>query len=223
MKLGLILECSPGGADEQVFRCLIERFWAGRHRVVSVAALRGKGNLFVKCGQFAVRMLADGCDLVLIIWDLHPGWVPEDALPRKGKVIRDCVLEANHLRALASAAGAPQNRLLFLCIDDELESILLADETAIRAVIAESLAPRRPKPLGKSLADRSKDTLELRFDEQGIPFFDHLHDLRIVRAAKKDRLFGTPPLQRLALPDKLGPAVSDVDCNAMAAQRPRKP
>ena len=216
MKLGLIVECACGGPDELVFRCLIERFWGSTHVVHRVAAMVHKGKLIAEAGAVAATMMAQGCDLVLVVWDLHPGWAPPESLPRKGKVKRDCVVEANHVRRQIDAAGVPREQLLLLCIDDELESVLLADEAAIKAIIAQELKPRRAKPLGKSVADRSKDTLDLRFEEQGLVFFDREHDVRILREAKAAKLLATEPLQRLSRPDKLGAPVSDRDCAATA-------
>jgi hypothetical protein len=70
MKVGLILECQVDGPDEKVLRNLLNRFSPGIE--ISTLPQGNKANLLQQCGIAAKRLLDDGCDRVVIIWDLYP-------------------------------------------------------------------------------------------------------------------------------------------------------
>ncbi len=82
MTVGLILECQVDGPDEKVLCCLLAKFAA--HVQVQTNCQRDKANLVREWGDAAKQLIEDGCDHVVIVWDLHPAeW--GDALKAKGK------------------------------------------------------------------------------------------------------------------------------------------
>ena len=72
MKIGLILECGPMGADKQVCEHLIGRL--DSEIEFESITLDNKPNLIAKCGGAASELLAGGCDHVAVVWDSYPAW-----------------------------------------------------------------------------------------------------------------------------------------------------
>src|SRR5687767_168166 len=70
VKVGLILECSNNGPDQQVCTYLIN--WLEPTIEVVNRPLQNKKNLLAKCGDVAALLLKDGCKRVIIVWDLFP-------------------------------------------------------------------------------------------------------------------------------------------------------
>lgn len=104
-KLGLILGCDAGGPDELVFKCLVRRL-APETKVV-VRTLGNKRAVFERGMDVAKSLVeTDGCDLVLIVWDLKPLF--EDA--------GNCVDETNEMKS--NLSGLPNEtciRIKLLC------------------------------------------------------------------------------------------------------------
>ncbi|MBI4984432.1 MAG: DUF4276 family protein [Rhodocyclales bacterium] len=120
MKIGLIFECGPQGADKQVCEYLARKLLPDVELVSKT--LDTKPNLLNEAGRVAAGLLADDCDRVLVVWDLRPAW------PVKGdKPCRRREREMLH-RALGDAGVAVDAAVFFVCIEQELESWLLADE-----------------------------------------------------------------------------------------------
>ena len=72
MTIGLILECGPQGADKLVCEYLASKL---RPNVPVVSrTMDDKPNLLSNAAKAAALLLADGCERVLIIWDLRPAW-----------------------------------------------------------------------------------------------------------------------------------------------------
>ena len=70
MTIGLILECGPQGADKLVCEYFVSKLRPGV-AVVS-RTMDTKPDLLSKAAVVADRLLADGCERELIIWDLRP-------------------------------------------------------------------------------------------------------------------------------------------------------
>ena len=121
MKLGLILECQNKGADQNVCEHLARMLVADIEIVTR--AMDNKPNLIKDCGVVAAQLLKDGCDKVLIIWDLHPA---THGSSNKPCVVEDC---DQILKKLAEANVAGNVHLV--CIEKMLEAWLLADGRAL--------------------------------------------------------------------------------------------
>ena len=80
VRLGMIFECSPQGADELVCSYLARVLCP---QVTIVARPQsGKHTLQIKCGEVAQLLLgADHCDHVFIVWDLYPAWKEDRVKP----------------------------------------------------------------------------------------------------------------------------------------------
>ena len=72
MKVGLILECGGGGPDQQVCVYLIRR--VAPQVELTCVTLSNKPRLIAECGAVAATLLRDGCERVVIVWDLFPAW-----------------------------------------------------------------------------------------------------------------------------------------------------
>ncbi len=134
----MIFECGPQGADKKV----CEHF-AGQIqptiKIISIT-LDNKPNLIANCGKAAAQLTKQGCDRVLIIWDLYPAWREKGQKPCR-KQDRLAILQS-----LASAGVASQNVYL-ICIDPELEEWFLYDLQALSAVLS---TPSHPVDIRKS-------------------------------------------------------------------------
>lgn len=86
MKVGMIFECGPDGADLQVCRHLA-RLLQPDIEIVHVT-LDNKPRLVAECGSAVVRLLNEGCERIGIVWDLlHPG-ARTDRNPVAGKIVK---------------------------------------------------------------------------------------------------------------------------------------
>lgn len=142
MTLGLIFECGPQGADKQVCEYLVQYIKPGIK--VSSKTLDNKANLLRDAGKVAAQLLRGGCTCVLIIWDLRPAWPDKKESPCRHS-------ERQTLLARLGEAGLPANAPVYLvCIEQELESWLLANEHAISARLSTPahpyVAPRVKNP-----------------------------------------------------------------------------
>ena len=123
-RIGLIFECGPQGADKQVCEYLARRVRPDADFVPRT--LDNKPKLLDGAARVARELLGDGCERVLVIWDLRPAW-PD----KRHKPCRHAE-RATLLQALASEnlSNAP---VFLVCVEQELESWLLADEHRLSA------------------------------------------------------------------------------------------
>ena len=71
MKIGMIFECGPQEADKKVCE-RVARQIKPDIQITSVT-LDNKPNLITNCGKVAAQLIKQGCDRILIVWDLYPG------------------------------------------------------------------------------------------------------------------------------------------------------
>lgn len=180
MRLGLIFECGPQGADKQVCEYLIQHIKPGTK--VSSRTLDNKENLLRDAGKVAKQLLQDGCSCVLIVWDLRPAW-PD----MKQKPCRHAERQVL-LSILAEAGMLPHAPVHLICIEQELESWLLANENAIAALLSTDAHPypvsRIKKPDRES---KPKTTLIRHFKHaRGWRYDDKVDAIRVLKAADVD-------------------------------------
>jgi hypothetical protein len=178
--LGLVLECGPQGADKQVCEYLIERIRPGMR--VRSETLDNKANLLRDSGKVAARLLKDGCACVLIVWDLRPAWPDRTDKPCRHTERREL------LRRMAEA-GVPEDAPVYLvCVEQELESWLLANERALSAILSTPAHPfpvprvrhpdRRPQP--------KAEVIGLFRQARGWRYNDNVHAIRVLKAVQLD-------------------------------------
>lgn len=131
--IGFIFECGPQGADKQVCEYLAAHI-CPQNKFTS-KTLDNKPNLLRDAGKVAAQMLKDKCVAVLIVWDLRPAWPGDTPKPCRKK-------ERTQLLQVLDDAGVAQKAPVYLvCIEQELESWLLASDHAISAVLSTDTRP----------------------------------------------------------------------------------
>ena len=132
MKVGMIFECGPGGADKTVCMQLAKRI--NPEIQIVPRTLDDKPNLIEDCGSTAVQLLELGCDRVVIIWDLRPAWPDKKSKP--------CLVQERQavLDSLSDAKVSDQ-AVCLVCVKQELEAWLLADERALQSVLSTPAHP----------------------------------------------------------------------------------
>ena len=167
MKMGFIFECGPQGADKQACEYLASQLRPGVQLISRT--LDNKPNLLAEAGKVAASLLADGCNCVLIVWDLRPAW-PDT----KNKPCRHDERQAL-LQALAQAEIAATQPVYLVCIEQELESWVLADEKCISDFLSTAAHPYAVKKVSKpdrvknpksAMIGHFKTARRLRYDDK---------------------------------------------------------
>lgn len=184
--IGMVFECGPQGADKRVCEYLVQQIRPGI--AIRSRTLDNKDNLLRDAGKVAAQLLKDGCSCVLVVWDLRPAW-PD----RKHKPCRHD--ERLTVLARMADAGLPAHAPVHLiCIEQELESWLLANERAISALLSTPAhvfavpkvkAPDKVAQPKAALVEHFKSAKGWRYD-------DKVDAIRVLRAAPID----TPRLRR---------------------------
>lgn len=174
MKIGMIFECGPAGADKKVCEYLARQLQP-ELEIMSVT-LDNKPKLISDCGKAAAQLLQDGCDRVLIIWDLYPAWREKKQKPCR----RDDRLAIH--KSLENSGVTLANTHL-ICITEELEAWLIADGRAISAVLS---TPAHPvsipdKKKTETLKNPKGYLMKLFKEKAGKPYSDLQHAEKIAR------------------------------------------
>lgn len=191
MKIGFIFECGPQGADKQVCEYLAAQIKPG---VTTVSrTLDNKANLLEAAGKVTAALLAEGCERVLIIWDLRPAWPDKKHKPCR-KTERDAILAAIDN---AAPAGAP---VFLVCVEQELESWLLADEAKISTYLSTDAHPYTAKR--ERLPDHVKNPKAVLMEHfkaaRGWRYEDRTHAIKILKSGAIDfkKLRRSPTFER---------------------------
>jgi hypothetical protein len=166
MKIGIVCEGRVAGEDAQLFEHFARRIVPGQQ--TTIFPLGQKPELFENAGIVAKDLFATGYDKVIIIWDIMPRWGRPDG-------------EAQDLQDLEPSlvsAGVHAHPCLFrITIHKELEAWLLADGSALSAVLSRPSHPLKIKSHPNVEHEGNpKKKLEALFNRCGINF-------------------GTPPVQ----------------------------
>lgn len=195
MKIGLILECGPMGAEKKVHTYLAKQLRPELE--VETVTLDNKPKLLAGCGA-AARNLLKTCERVLIIWDLYPSWREDGERPCR---------HADRKLAFASLDTAEVSRddVALICIEEELEAWLIADERAVETVLKSfktnsQLRNRLPRQRRPEAVSNPKKLLVKWFKaENGRPYVDRDHALLIASAMSNlNRLVGLSTFDRFA-------------------------
>ena len=173
MKVGMIFECGPQGADLKVCEYLAKQIKPGIQ--IESVTLDNKKRLVAECGKAAQLLLASGCDQVVIIWDLQPSWREEAPCRKKD--------HEDIMRSL-KAAGANAATVFLVCIESELEAWLLADNRAINTVLSKPHHPVRIKRMRQTeqIPNPKKHMMQIFRQNGGKPYNDLIHAEQIVKA-----------------------------------------
>jgi hypothetical protein len=127
MKLGFVFECSPGGGDIKVFQHVLKLIDPAFNLETNFhyGALKTKKELEKDCGKEVKRLKGLGCQKIFVVWDLIPVW-KEDGTPCRHD-------DKEAIKKSLAAHQLTANDIVFLCVERELESWLIADKRALEA------------------------------------------------------------------------------------------
>lgn len=175
-KVGFIFECGPLGADKQVCEYLAKQI---RPEITLVSrTLDDKTNLLRDAGSVASALFEDGCERVLIVWDLRPAWPDTKEKPCR-KTERDAILKT------VAQAGIADRPVFLVCVEQELESWLLADERKIAAFLSTPAHPVAVKRV--RIPDRVPNPKSVMINHfrqsRGRLYEDRIHAIKVLKAA----------------------------------------
>jgi len=174
MKVGMIFECGPDGADLQVCRHLA-RLLQSDIEVVCVT-LGDKKQLLAGCGDAALGLLRERCEHVIIVWDLHPPWRPKKQKPCR-KEDRESILSS------VARAGVRSSRVSLVCIEEELEAWPIADGRALSTVLSRKAHPVKVQDIKNPERTRKPKTHLIKvFQQNGHSYVDRIYARMIVAA-----------------------------------------
>ncbi|MDD5478944.1 hypothetical protein [Rhodoferax sp.] len=160
MKVAIVCEGRLAGEDAQVFEHFAKRIAPGA--AVKTFPQGTKPELFSKAGEVAKTLFTTGYNKVLIIWDILPRWEKPDGEAQD---------RLDLLPSLVNAGVATHPCLFLIAIHKELEAWLLADGTALSAVLSR---PAHPVAIAHTKnADtvaNPKKRLEQLFEQHNVPF-----------------------------------------------------
>ncbi len=177
MKLGLVLECDTGGADELVLTCLTRRLRPGTS--VQPVALGSKDGIRLRGAETAAGLVETShCDLVLIVWDLKPLW--------KEFAAKSCKDEAAEMRKqLEAVSPATRQKIRLLCLSYELETWLIAEDRAVSTYLstdAHKVKFKAPKdPASKTDAKAFLNTTITKVRGKRNRYVDYKEAIRLVK------------------------------------------
>lgn len=118
MKAGFIFECQKGGPDEQIYIQVALDICSSLNILPeNISTLGSKRAVFNDCAEDVKVMLDSGCNYVFIIWDRMPKWGG----------VGDCEAEKQELTQHLTSVGIDISKVILCCIDEMLESWLIAD------------------------------------------------------------------------------------------------
>jgi len=134
MKVGMIFESGAQGADWQVCKHLAEKLNASIE--VEYVNHMNKPEMVRACGWDVQLLIAQGCEKVLIVWDLYPA--PHNSgQPPCLKEDREAIMRSLEL------AGMEAEPVHLVCITEELEAWLLADGRALTTYLSRPSHPAK--------------------------------------------------------------------------------
>lgn len=173
MKVGMIFECGPKGADRKVCVHLAKRLNANLRIVVRAAG--SKPKLIRDCGVLAGQLIRSGCDRVIIIWDLYPPWT--DGNP----CMKD---DRQAIHSSIDTEGVDPGKVDLVCIENELETWLMTDIRGVREVIQlknPKATVKTPSKLQQIKKPKSR-MIKLFKEQAGIQYNDLVHAEQIAIA-----------------------------------------
>ena len=191
MKIGFIFECPRNGPDHQVIEFLASKI-APDVEIINRATNINKPALLRDCGTQAAILLKEGCERVIIVWDLLPRWGDNSIKPL-------CKRDVAQVCAALQKAKIDDERVRLLCIAAELEAFLIADERALNKRLSSTTrpvsCPRKQNP--HRLADPKND-LDSIFREHGRVYSAPTDALKIAQLLEDfNRLNKIPSFKRL--------------------------
>ena len=174
IKVGIICECGPEGAEVQVFPELAGRIDASLK--IECVPLDQKPKLIRECGKTAATLFTQGCQRVVIVWDLYPAWRERENRPCRRE-------DRLAIHESLTAAGVAPDRVGLVCLREELEAWLIADGRAVSAVLSTPAHPVRIRHgrNPESIRNPKKRLGQIFKQNTGRQYSDRQHAIQIVR------------------------------------------
>ena len=180
MSIGLIFECGPQGADKLVCEYLARAIRPGVE--LSSRTLDNKENLLRDAGRVAAQFLKDGCQCVLVVWDLRPSWPDTKKKPCRAAERQQVLQSLAH-------AGLPIHAPVYLvCVEQELESWVIACDHAINAHLSTPAHAYTAKQFKKPDRERQPKALMINHFKtaRGWVYVDRADAIMVLKAAELD-------------------------------------
>ena len=176
MSIGFVFECGPQGADKLVCEYLAGQLLPGSKFVSRT--MDNKLKLLEGAAEIAKELLADGCERVLIVWDLRPAWPDTTNKPCRAAE-RQTLLDALVKQELQAQP------VYLVCVEQELESWLLASEHAISAYLSTPAHAYEAKKVKKPDRERQPKAVMNNYfqDARNQRYDDRVHALKVLKAA----------------------------------------
>lgn len=173
MKVGMIFECGPDGADKKVCGYLARKLLPDIE--VSSVTLDNKPKLISECGNAADVLLGQGCERIVIVWDLYPPWREKGQTPCRKE-------DRENIAKSLLEAGVTSSNVYLVCIEQELEAWLLADGRAISQCLSTTAHKVRIKDRKNTeRLNNPKRQLNKLFKEHGRVYDDVIHAQKIIQ------------------------------------------
>lgn len=143
---------------------------------VVTITLGDKRNLTAKCGETTALLFGDNCERVVIVWDLYPPWRRREKPCRRDD--REVIFSS--LRE----AGVNLESVHLVCIREELEAWLIADNRALTAALSRltGRVPRITEVRKPDSVSKPKERLMRIFREHTHRQYQgHDHAIKIIR------------------------------------------
>jgi hypothetical protein len=154
MKAGLILECQTGGTDSIIYSKVFQKLCA-QLTIEKPQTLVNKKRLLEEGPAVAQTLIDfDECDYVFFIWDRKPRWADD---------LGNCNTDEATLITELTKLNVDLTKVKFACIDEELESWLIADARGFNAWIqSKTTHALRAMDDNKRRAEQSKPKDRIR-------------------------------------------------------------
>jgi hypothetical protein len=180
MTIGFVFECGPQGADKSVCEYLTSHLKPGESFVSRT--LDNKPRLLKEAPSVARKLLElEGCDRVLIVWDLRPAWPAKKDKPCRAKE-RQSLLDGLAHHGLANAP------VYLVCVEQELESWVIACDHAITAYLSRPAHAYKAKRVRRPDQEKNPKSAMMKHFEtaRGWRYDDREHAVKVLKAAPLD-------------------------------------
>lgn len=196
VRVGILVECGREGLEDVVCRRICELLeQQTRVRLqVDIVPMDNKRRLILESGAAAARLLGDGCQRVVVLWDERPAW------PTPGE--RLCWhRDREDILASLRQAGVGNRNVHLICIEREFESWLLHDERMLSCVFStDAHAVRVPRQRHPHRMPNPKGTMMRLFRQhRGWRYVDVQYARSFARCLESlSRLRGCTTFRRFA-------------------------
>jgi len=168
----MIFECGPQGADKKVCEYLARKLQPEIE--IKSVTLDDKPNLINNCGIAAATLLKQGCDRVIIIWDLYPAWRKKGQKPCRKE-------DSDAIQNALKNAEVSSTNVYLVCIEAELEEWLLHDTSALSSVLSTKAHPVQIRRKLKGGINPKAVLIKLFKEHTGKPYDSLIHGEKIAK------------------------------------------